>query len=98
MLRELRGDRPAAPLALHRARVVDLGQMPFLERHVEHRADDLNDVPQVLRRCYSHSFSFRSTLTSRTRERHFASASAPDAISSISFVIRPCRALFAASV
>ena len=98
MLLDLRDDLSAVPLPLHLDRVVDLGQMPFLERHVEHRADDLDDVPEVFRRCYSHSFSFRITLTSRATERHFASASAPDAISSISFVIRPCRALFAASV
>jgi len=43
------GDHVSAVLALHHERVVDLGQVAFFELNVEDRADDLDDLPDILR-------------------------------------------------
>ena len=93
------GDDLAAvrAFALHLERVVDFRKLALFERDVEDRADDLDDppvvrrgrariVPSLLFRVYDH------------RYHPLLMASAPEAISSISFVMRPCLALFAASV
>ena len=43
------GDHEPAVLALHAERVVDLGKLALGEGDVEHRSDDLDDVPGRLR-------------------------------------------------
>src|SRR5205814_5969998 len=87
-------DHIGAVLALHLKRVVDLGQVAFLELDVEDRTDDLHDLAGVLR-CLLLGCVLRGNgHVSYPLPR----ASAPEAISSISLVMRDWRALFAASV
>ena len=86
------GHELALVVARDPERLVDLGQVTFLERHVQHRPDDLDDVAEVLFLRFGDLFRGLDGHVSYP----FESASAPEAISSISFVMRACRALFAA--
>ena len=92
VLLHLRRDFLAAlVLALHGEGVVDLGQLALLEAHVEDGTDDLDDLARPGRFLLLHGCLHCHLC-------YPFSASAPEAISSISLVIRVWRALFAASV
>ncbi len=77
------GDHLTAVLSLDHKRVVDLGQVAFFELDVEDRADDLHDLAYVVCLLLCGFLRGDSHLS-----YPLPRASAPDAISSISLVMR----------